>query len=450
MKGVYDVIIIGAGFSGLTAARKLKEAGKKILVLEARDRVGGRVHTHYFDDRTYIDLGGQWIGPTQDRIYDLANELEVKTFPTYNSGKNILALNKKLKHYKGLIPKIDFLSLMDLDLTIKKLEREAKKINLQKPWESKNAAKLDSRTLANFLDSNVWFSKARKILDAGLETVLAVHPSEISLLHTLFYIKSGTDLEHILNIENGAQQDRFIGGAQKVTNKLAELLGDSIKFKSPARRITERDDYMEVRDDFFSYPAKKIILAIPPVLINRIIFEPGLPANKAQMLQRMPMGTVIKCYAVYDRPFWREKGLSGQAVTDENYFLQTIFDNSPNDKHSGILMGFSLANRARKLLEFPEARRKEIVLDTFAAFFGQEAFNPIYYMDKSWADEVWSRGCYTGIMPPGVMTSFKDILKQPIGNIHFAGTETAEVWNGYIEGAIRSGERAAEEILKKK
>ena len=194
--------------------------------------------------------------------------------------------------------------------------------------------------------------------------------------------------------------------------------------------------------------AKRLIIAIPPTLSSRLEYGPALNALRDQWSQRIPMGTVIKCYGIYDKPFWREKGFSGQVVTDENFFLQTIFDNSPNDGSQGILMGFSLANRARELLRLREEEREKIVKETFVHFFGPEAANMKYYIDKSWADEVWSRGCYVGVFPPGVWTGFKETLWKPCGHIHWAGTETATVWNGYIDGAIRSGERAAKEVVE--
>ena len=443
----YDVIIVGAGYAGLVAARMLQDNEKKIKVLEARERVGGRVHTHYLDDDTYVDLGGQWIGPTQDKIYALAKEMGVSTFATYNQGKNIMALNQQIKKYEGLIPKIDIPSLLNIDFVLKKLEKLARAINVERPWKIKNARQLDSQTLATFLDKQVKFKNARKVLDAGLESVFACTPAEVSLLHVLFYIKSGTSLEHLLNIDNGAQQDRFVGGAQLVANKLAEQIKKHIHFNAPVRKVVQSENQLAVHTDDAIYHAKRIIIAIPPTLTGRIQFEPALPFMRDQLVQRIPMGIVSKCYAIYDKPFWRDKGMSGQAVTDEHYYLQTIFDNSPPDGSRGILMGFTLADRARTFMQFPEIKRKEIVIDTFKQFFGAEAGHPIYYIDKSWAEEPWSGGCYTGIFPTGTWTSFQDTLAKPCGRIHWAGTETATIWNGYIEGAIHSGERATKEIL---
>ncbi|RMG85779.1 MAG: flavin monoamine oxidase family protein [Bacteroidetes bacterium] len=443
-----DIAIIGAGFAGLTAARQVKAAGLSFKILEARDRVGGRIHTHYLDDETYVDLGGQWIGPTQDKIYELTRHYGVSTFETYNQGKNILALNDRIKTYTGLIPKLSIPALLNLDFALKKLERLAKKTDLHAPWNTPDAAKLDAQTLATFLDKMVKFKSARAVMDAGLETVFAATPAEISLLFALFYIKSGTSLDCLLNIDNGAQQDRFIGGAQTIPNKMAAELGDDVLLEHPVLRIAQTKNGVEVFGEKFRLTAQKAIVAIPPPLAARIQYDPALPARRDQLTQRMPMGTVIKCYAIYDKPFWREQGFSGQAVTDHRFAVQTVFDNSPHDASKGMLMGFSLANRARKLLRLSPEERQKIILENFTRLFGKAAARPVYYIDKSWADEPWSRGCYTGILPPGVWTGFAQNFREPCGHLHWAGTETAEVWNGYIDGAIRSGERAAAEVIR--
>lgn len=442
-----DVIVIGAGFAGLTAAKKLQEAGFNFLLLEARNRVGGRVHTHYLDPSCYVDLGGQWIGATQDRVYALAREMEVSTFPTYNSGKNLISLNNKISSYRGLIPKIDLPSLINIDYFIKKLNRLAQTVDLEKPWCTPGASGLDSRTLAQFLRQNIYFSNARKVIKAGLETVFGCTAAEISLLFSLFYIKSGTSLDTLLNVENGAQQDRLVGGAQLVAERLAARFHSRIKFNQVVRQVIQHHDQVVVSGNDSNYKAKKLIIAIPPTLAGRIDYQPILPAQRDQLMQRMPMGTVIKTYAVYDQPFWRSKGLSGQVISDEHHMVQTVFDNSPPEAGQGILMGFSLAGRAQKLMNMSKEHRKSKILSSFVQFFGAEAADPRYYIDKVWAAEEFSRGCYTGFMPPGVCTTYAHTLKEPCGNIHWAGTETSSIWNGYIEGAIRSGERAAAEVI---
>jgi monoamine oxidase len=439
-------LVVGAGFAGLSAARELMGAGRTVAVLEARDRVGGRVYTKTLDDGTPIDLGGQWVGPTQDRLYALAKEVGVGTFATHGEGHNLLCLGGKTKKYKGTIPKVAPLPLLNLGWVMSRFDALAKTVNLEAPWETKDAAALDSQTLASLVERHVHFATARELLKVGLETVFAADAADISLLHAAFYVKSGGGLERLLGVVNGAQQDRFEGGAQKVADRVAAALGDAVHLSSPVREIVVTDAGVEVRGDGFVARGRRVIVALPPTLAGRIRYAPALPAARDQLTQRMPMGSVIKCMAVYDTPFWREDGLSGQAVSDRGP-VQTTFDNSPPSGKPGVLLGFVEANAARALARLPEESRRAEVLACFARYFGERAKTPREYVDKSWADDEWSRGCYAGYMPPGVWTSFGRALTAPVGRIHWAGTETSPVWNGYIEGALASGERAAREAL---
>jgi monoamine oxidase len=442
-------LVVGAGFAGLSAARALVGAGRTVAVLEARDRVGGRVYTKTLDDGTPVDLGGQWVGPTQDRLYALAKEVGVPTFATHNEGHNLLFLAGKKKKYKGTIPRVAPLPLLNLGWAMSRMDALAKTVNLEKPWETPNAAELDAQTLASMVSRHVHFYTARELLAVGLETVFAANAADISLLHAAFYVKSGGGLERLLGIANGAQQDRFEGGAQPVADRLAAKLGDAVHLSCPVREIVVTGDGVELRGDGFVARGRRVVVAVPPTLAGRIRYVPHLPAARDQLTQRMPMGSVIKCMAVYDTPFWRQDGLSGQAVSDHGP-VQTTFDNSPKGGTPGVLLGFVEANAARLLARMGEEARRAEVLTCFARYFGDRAKTPRVYVDKSWADDEWSRGCYAGYMPPGVWTSYGHALTAPVGRIHWAGTETSPVWNGYIEGALASGERAAHEVLAAK
>lgn len=443
---IFDCIVIGAGYAGLTAAHILKKAGKSVKILEARDRVGGRVFTQTYNGGFYLDLGGAWVGPGQNRFYDLIKETGNHTFKTYNEGKSVMWFDKKVKTYKGLIPPLSIGPLLSLDFGIKKINKLSKGIDLQNPWNHPMATVWDSMTLHTWLLKNMPFQKARDLFKIAAEAIWAANPNEVSFLHALFYTKSGENLDVLMNVDKGAQEERIVGGAQKPAISLAGMLQDIIELNKIVRSIVQAEDGLEIKGDGFSYESKHVIVALPPNQIGKIHFDPMLPANKNQLYDRMPMGTVTKTFAVYEKPFWREQGLNGLAASNNGYTSVT-FDNSPKDGSKGILMGFVLANQAKQFSNLSPEERKQSILKSFSKMFGNEANNPEFYLDHSWSEEEFTGGCYAGLMPPGVWTSLGHALRQVTGRIHWAGTETATEWMGYIDGAIQSGERAANEIL---
>lgn len=443
----YNTIIVGGGFAGISAARTLHKAGKSFIVLEARNRLGGRVHSTTVLDNITLELGGQWIGPTQDRMYELVKEFDIQTFPTYDQGECVLSLNKSISTYSGSIPKVDIISLFYIDSTTKNLDKMAKTIPLDTPWSHPKADEWDSISLAYFLNKKIKSKTALKIIESAFETILACKLNEISLLHALFYIKSGKNIDTLLNIKNGAQQDRIAGGMQRIVEKMASAFSSQIQLEQPVVKIEQNEKGCKVHTKNNYFESEKVIVAIPPIIAGKLEYSPPLSIAKKQLLQKIPMGIVVKCYAVYKTPFWRKKGYSGQAVTDENCMHQTVFDNGPINQDYGVLIGFSIASRAVELMKLTTEERKDVFVNTLSRYFGEEAKDISHYEDKCWAEEEFSQGCYVGYLPPGVWTHYKDEIRNPENNIHWAGTETATVWNGYIEGAVRSGIRAANETL---
>jgi monoamine oxidase len=442
-----DVAVVGAGLAGLTAARRLSAAGASVTVLEARDRVGGRTLNEPLGDGQVVEVGGQWIGPTQDRLAALAAEVGVDTYPSFHTGDNLVEFEGSRRRYRGDIPRIGPHVLADVAQAQVKLERLARRVPLEAPWAAPRAERLDSQTFWSWMRRNVYTRGGRAMLEIAVEAVWAAQPRDLSLLHVLFYMRSGGGLDSLLGVEGGAQQDRFAGGSQLISMRMAEELGHAVRLESPVRRIEHGPDGVTVQSDGVTVRARRAIVAIPPTLAGRIAYGPALPGLRDQLTQRMPQGTVIKCMAVYDEPFWRAEGLSGQGLSDHGP-AKIVFDNSPQSGSPGVLLGFLEGDRAREWGARPARERRDAVVAGFARLFGPRAARPERFVERVWADEEWTRGCYGCYMPPGGWTRFGHALREPIGPIHWAGAETATVWSGYMDGAVRTGEQTAGAVLR--
>jgi monoamine oxidase len=440
------VCVVGAGLAGLTAARRIAEAGRDVVVLEARDRVGGRVLTERLSDGTLVDHGGQWIGPGQHRIARLAEELGNSTFPTYDDGDNLLHFGGKTGRYSGTIPRLGPAVLVDMGQAQTRFDRMATRVPLDAPWKAHRGAEWDGQTFETWIRRNTITKGARELFTLYSEAVFAAEPADLSLLHALFYTHSGNGVDVLAGTRGGAQQDRFIEGGQANATSLAARLGDSVRVSQPVRRIDRSDDAVAVLTDDLLVHARHAVVAVPPPLAARIRFEPALPAARDQLLQRLPMGAVIKCHAVYERPFWRDDGLSGQVTTDIGP-VKVVFDNSPPSGAPGVLLAFVEGAEARAMSGIDPMERRRAVLDALARFFGAGAREPLEYVERDWSAEEWTRGCYAALFTPGAWTQHGPALRKAVGRLHWAGTETATVWCGYMDGAIQSGERAAHEIL---
>lgn len=449
-----DVAIVGAGLAGLTAARDLRAAGASVLVVEARDRVGGRLLNEEIGDGAVVEVGGQWIGPTQDRIAALAREVGVGTFPTHVAGENAIEWRGELRRYRGTIPRINPAVLADVLQAQRRLERMAAKVPLDRPWLAPKAAAWDGQTAQTWLRRNLVTRAGRELLQLGIESVWAAQPEDLSLLHMLFYTRSAGSLDLLFDTAGGAQQDRFVGGSQSVPIALADRLGgDSLVLGAAVRRIQHGPDGVVVHADAFgaapdrlTVRARRAIVAIAPALAGRIVYDPPLPGRRDQLTQRTPLGTVAKCMAIYDEPFWRADGLSGQATSDTGP-VKLTYDNSPPGGRPGVLLGFLEGRRAREAGRLTPEHRRALVIDCFTRLFGPRAARPDAYVERLWAEEEYSRGCYGCFMPPGTWTDYGDALRAPIGPLHWAGAEVAEVWSGYMDGAVRSGESSARDVL---
>jgi monoamine oxidase len=441
-----DVAVVGAGFAGLTTARELTRAGRSVAVLEARDRVGGRVLGRDIGEGTVVEMGGQWIGPTQDRMYALADAFGVKTFPTHDDGEYQAVFGGRRYRYTGDVPRLNPLVLADYGVAQKLFDRAAARIPLDRPWEAPRARDLDGETLETWIRRVMRTNTARSIFRASWELILATEPANVSLLHALFYNHSGRDLDTLIRVTGGAQQDRLVGGPQELAIRMAAELGDAVHLGEPVRRIEQAGDKVLVQGARIRVRARAAVVAVPPALCERIAFDPSLPAARAQLQQRMPHGSVIKINAVYDRPFWRDEGLTGQSF-DPLLPVSFTVDNSPPDGTPGVLVAFLEGRWAQRYGAVPPDDLRAVVVECLGRHLGPKAGSPRDYFDLDWSAEEWTRGCYGAHMPPGVWTQFGPALREPVGRIHWAGTETAARWSGYMDGAVESGERAAAEVL---
>jgi len=444
-----DLVVVGAGLAGLSAARTAAAAGAKVVVVEARDRVGGRTLNEEIGDGRVVEVGGQWIGPTQDRLAALARELRVDTFPTYGDGENVIEYAGRVRRYRGTIPRINPVVLIDVERAQRRLNRLAKRVPLEAPWEAPGAAALDGQTAATWMRRNLATKAGRMLLELGIEAVWAAQPEDMSLLHVLFYIHSAGSLQMLFDTEGGAQQDRFVGGSQRISMLMAEELGrENVLLGAPVRKLERADHGITVSADGATVRARRAIVALAPTLAGRISYDPPLPGYRDQLTQRMPLGTVAKCMAIYDEPFWRAEGLSGQGTSDAGP-VKLTFDNSPPEGSPGVLLGFLEGRQARELGRLGPEERRTAVVDCFARMFGPRAARPDHYVERLWAEEEWSRGCYGCHMPTGAWTAYGPALREPIGPLHWAGAEYATVWNGYMDGAVSSGEAAASAALER-
>jgi monoamine oxidase len=455
-----DVIVVGAGLAGLTAARQVRAGGKSVLVMEAQNRVGGRTLSEDIGGGEVADLGGTFIGPTQDHIAALVKELGINTFPTYNTGNNVFIRNDGRREtfasntpVFGTAP-ADPEVAADVVAAVAQLDSMASELDVKQPWAHPNAALWDSQTLDSWIRQNTTGNKQfLDLVSAACEPIFGAEPREVSLLYVLFYIASSGNEQNVgtfernFNTQGGAQESRLEGGAQLISIKMAQQLGKRVLKNAPVRRIDQGRFGVRVWTDRYYVSGKRVIVAIPPALAGRIVYHGGMTDLRDQLMQRIPQGTLRKFEAIYEKPFWRDKGLSGQCISNIGP-IKVTFDASPKDAAPGVVLGFIGGSEARKWTPRSPEERKKACLDQLQLFFDDaQAQNVTAVYEKDWPADRWAIGCPVGVMAPGTLLDFGPALKDPVGKIHWAGTETSDYWCGYMDGAVRSGERAAAEVL---
>jgi monoamine oxidase len=441
--GVVDVVVVGAGLAGLTSATTLEKARRSVVVLEARDRVGGRNYDVEVAPGVVVELGGQWTGPGQTRVQALARELGIKLFPTYADGNNLYYRNGALQTYRGGIPPASGQALAQVGEIITTLNKLAQGVPAAAPWKAAQAATWDSQTIASWVAGQGFTEEAAFLCELAVRSVYGEEASQISFLDLLSEVSGvGGDFNTAIGT---AQSVRFEGGPQRMSKLLAGRLHRPVRLSSPVLAVT-RGATASVHTANGTWRAKHVIVTVPKSVTAAVRFEPPLPPAYAQYLQRQPSGSAIKIQAIYDAPFWRQSGLSGAVVSDTGP-VEITYDNSPPGGTPGVLVGFAEGNQARQLFGLSDGQRRRAVLASLARYFGPRAAKPTHYFDMVWAREQYTGGAYGSFNPPGVLTSLAGPVAGPVGNIHFAGADYAPEWPGYMEGAIRSGEAAAAKVL---
>ncbi len=451
-----DVVVVGAGIAGLVAARNILRSGRSVLVVEARDRVGGRVLNHRLRHGDVVEAGGAFVGPTQDHILRLARQLRVPTFLEYNEGNSVYVSSTTGRvEYTGTVPP-DPTILPDAAVLLQQIDSYAAEIAVDAPWSHPRAREWDSMTLLDWIEANATVNPegVANLIECWTQPGFGADPRNLSFLFTLWYVAcSGNErttgtFSRNSDTASGAQERRFVGGSQLIPVRLARQFSDHVALQAPVRRIVQGDGGAVVHTARGAVRARRVVVAVPPPKVLGIDWSPNLPARRTALMRALDMGKLMKCDAVYERPFWREDGLNGFGLNDAGA-ARAVFDNSPPDGRPGVLLAFVGGDTWRTYGRMPLAQRRRAVLEGFAEMFGERALRPVEYTEQDWTLERWTGGGPTALHGgTGTLVRYGPSIRQRFGRVHWAGTETSTFWSGYMDGAVRSGERAAVEVVE--
>jgi monoamine oxidase len=444
-----DFAVIGAGLAGLATAVALQAGGASVAVFEARDRVGGRVLSAPELEGApagpplVLDLGAQWVGPGQTEVLRWIQELRLHLVPCGGSGRAIWDLDGHVRPGGAGLPPLPPRALADLLAGGVRAGIMARQISPDAPWQARKAADWDRVTAADWIGRHLRTPAARAYAEILVRGDLAIEPRETSMLNLLFDLRSPGSARNLAR----AESFRLREGTEELARRLVERVRDKIRFADPVRAVAADAGGVTVESDGAAVRCRRVAVCLPPPLAGKLAYTPELPPARASLLAGMTMAASVKFHAVYQRPFWRDQGLNGRAMSATEAVALT-YDNSPDDTSGrGVLVGLVVADQARRLSGLDPAGREREILASLGRLLGARAAAPDAIVIQDWQQEEWTQGCYAAFFPPGGWTSYGSAFRAPCGRIHWAGTETTGEWNGYMEGALRSGKRAAAEML---
>jgi monoamine oxidase len=441
-----DVIIVGAGFAGITAARELKQAGRTVAVLEARGRLGGRSFSRPIGDGKVVELGCEFHGQHDSISAQTARSVGIGSDKVYDQGYRLIDADGKLSRWRGMAPKASPAALVDLGQATLRLERMRREVPQDAPWLAPHAPQWDRETMWSWTQRNLRTRGGRALMGLMIEAGMAAACGDVSVLHVLNYANGTGGFRAMTTVTGGTLENRFVGGSHGLVLRLAESVAAETYVNAVVRRIHTSGDKVRVTGAGFEATGRRVVVAVPVPLAGRIEYDPPLPAHRDQVSQRLTMGSAIKYLALYDEPFWRADGLTG-AVISPGSLVRAVLDGCPPDGTPGVLTAFVTGPAARTMGKLAEGERRTLVLSELARFFGPRAGHPQELIEQNWMAEPFTRGCYHAYAPPGLYTEYGPALKEPAGRIHWAGAESVPHEFGSMSGAIYSGRRVATEII---
>ncbi|WP_244632842.1 NAD(P)/FAD-dependent oxidoreductase [Aeromicrobium sp. CFBP 8757] len=441
-----DVVVIGAGATGLSAAHTLQKAGRSVVVLEARDRVGGRLWTDEVDG-VDLELGGQWVSPDQEELLRTIDELGLETFSRYREGESVyIGITGERRTFEGeqvpVSPEVE----KEMTRLTELLDSLAEQMDPARPWEAPYADELDRQTFAAWLEAGSDEPEARDNIAMFIAQAMLTKPAHnFSALQAVHMAASAGSFTHLVDSEFILDK-RVVGGLQSVPLALAERLGDAVRPGHDVERVRWSDDGVEVVAGDVVVSGRHLVLAVPPTVVSRIRFDPPLPTEQREAHQHQSFGQVIKLHITYPTPFWRDAGLSG-TVFSPYELVHEAYDNTNHGDTRGTLVGFVSDERADGVLRLSPEERRGAILASLAAYYGDQALEPSSYFESDWTSEELGQGAYASSFDLGGLTRFGARLREQVGPIQIGSSDVAGLGFQHVDGALRVGAEMAHHII---